>query len=253
VLARHAGLDVTAHHVDHRIRAGSADDARRAAGIAEGLGVPFVLHEIEVGDGPNLEARARAARRAVLPPGTLTGHTADDQAETVLLRLMRGSGGTGLGGITPGPTHPILALRRADTETVCRLLDIRPVHDDSNDRTDIWRNRVRSEALPLLADIAGRDLTPILARSADLLREDSRFLDDLAAAIDATDAVALADAPLVLARRAVRRWLTHDGYPPDVAAVDRVMAVVNGDAVACELPGGRRVERSRQRLRIIDP
>lgn len=253
VLARHAGLDVTAHHVDHGIRPESGDDARRAAQIATDLHVPFVLHEVDVAVGPNLEARARDARRAVLPPNTSTGHTADDQAETVLLRLLRGSGSTGLGGIEPGPTHPILALRRSETADVCRQFGIEPVHDDSNDRADVWRNRVRAEALPLLTDIAGRDLVPILSRSADLLRDESRFLDELAGALDPTSARELTEASPVLARRAVRRWLTRDGYPPDVAAIDRVMTVARGDAVACELPGGRRVERSGQRLRVVDP
>ena len=214
--------------------------------------MPFVLHRVTVAPGPNLEARARTARRRVLPDGAATGHTADDQAETVLLRLLRGSGSGGLGAIRPGPTHPILALRRADTDEVCRSLGITPVHDASNDRADVWRNRIRAEALPLLTDIAGRDLVPILERTAGLLRDDSEFLDGLAAAIDPTDAVAVAGAPAVLARRAVRGWLVDGGYPPDAAAIERVLDVARGTAVACELPGGRRVERSNQRLRLVD-
>lgn len=214
--------------------------------------MPFVLHRVTVAPGPNLEARARAARRAVLPPGTGTGHTADDQAETVLLRLLRGSGSAGLGAIRPGPTHPILALRRADTDEVCRRLGIIPVHDASNDRDDVWRNRVRNEVLPLLADIAGRDLVPIFERTAALLRDDSEFLEGLAAAIDPTDAPAVAEAPAVLARRAIRGWLLDGGYPPDAAAIERVLDVARGAAVACELPGGRRVERSNQRLRVVE-
>ena len=251
-LARRADLQVTAHHVDHGIRPESADEAERARRIADELGVPFVVHRITVAPGPNLEARARAARRSVLPPGTATGHTADDQAETVLLRLLRGSGSAGLGAIRPGRTHPILALRRADTDEVCRRLGITPVHDASNDRADVWRNRVRSEVLPMLTDIAGRDLVPILERTAALLRDDSEFLDGLAAAIDPTDAVALAEAPVVLARRSIRCWLVDGGYPPDAAAIERVLDVAHGTAVACELPGGRRVERSHQRLRVVD-
>ncbi len=193
------------------------------------------------------------ARRAVLPPDAMTGHTADDQAETVLLRLLRGSGGDGLAAMEPGLRHPILELRRAETEALCGELGVEPVGDDSNRSAEMWRNRVRHELLPLATQIADRDLVPILTRTADLLRDDGAFLDELAAAIDATDAPALAAADPVLARRAVRRWLSQAGYPPDAAAVDRVLAVAGGEAVACELAGGRRVERSRQRLRITSP
>lgn len=243
---------MTAHHVDHGIRPESHDEAGAAHRIANELGVPFRLHRVSVTAGPNLEARARAARRGALPVGTATGHTADDQAETVLLRLLRGSGSAGLGAIRPGPTHPILALRRAETAAVCEAIGIDPVHDASNDVADVWRNRIRGEALPLLTDIAGRDLVPIIERTAALLRDDSDFLDRLAREIDPTDALALAAAPEVLARRAVRCWLTDGGYPPDAAAVERVLDVARGTAIACELPGGRRVERSNQRLRIAE-
>lgn len=250
-LALHHGLDVTAHHVDHYLRPESAAEADAAERIAGALGAGFDRSLVIVLPGPNLEARARAARQTVLPAGALTGHTADDQAETVLLRLMRGSGGDGLSGIEPGPLHPILALRRAETEAVCAELGIEPVRDPSNDSPAMWRNRVRHELMPLANEIAGRDLTPILARTAGLLRDDGAVLDELAAAVDATDAVALASASPAIARRAIRRWLTIDGYPPDAASIERVIAVAHGAAVACELSDGRRVERSHQRFRII--
>ena len=102
-------------------------------------------------------------------------------------------------------------------------------------------------------ETAGRDVAPIIARTANLLRDESRFLDASATTLDPTDARALVDADPVLARRAIRLWLTEDGYPPDTAAVERVLAVARGEAVACELPGGRRVARSGQRLRVVDP
>lgn len=244
---------MTAHHVDHGIRPESGDEAERAAAIADQLGVEFELHRLSIEPGPNLEARARAARRRTLPAGSLTGHTADDQAETVIIRLLRGSGSGGLSAMTPGPTHPILALRRADTEAVCADRGIAPVRDGSNDVLDVWRNRVRHELLPLATRIAGRDLTPILTRTSDLLRQDDEFLEALAAGIDATDARAVAAADPVLARRALRRWLSIDGYPPDADSIERVMSVARGERIACELPGGRRVERSNQRFRIISP
>ena len=211
-----------------------------------------MLHRVTVEPGPNLEARARLARRRALPPAAMTGHTLDDQAETILIRLLRGSGTTGLGAMQPGDRHPLLALRRAETEQLCAELGLEPVRDETNDERILWRSRIRHELLPLAADIAGRDVVPILARTAELLRDDAEVLDRLASTIDPTDARALAAADPAVARHAVRRWLTEDGYPPDAAAVERVLAVARGDAVACELPGGRRLERSRQAFRIVD-
>ena len=134
----------------------------------------------------SLEARARAARRSVLGLEALTGHTADDQAETVLLALLRGSGATGLGAITPGPHHPILALRRSETEALCRHLDLEVADDPTNSDRRFRRNRIRHELLPLLDDIAERDVTVLLNRTANLLRDDDRLLDDLASTIDPT-------------------------------------------------------------------
>jgi tRNA(Ile)-lysidine synthase len=252
-LADHHGLVVTAHHVDHGIRPESPADARRARDIARDIGVEFVLHHVDVPPGPNLEARARAARRAVLPPDAMTGHTLDDQAETLIVRLLRGSGTTGLAAIEPGPRHPLLALRRDETEAVCRVLGIEPIRDATNDDAVLWRSRIRHELLPLASAISARDVAPILARTADLLRADDQLLDELAADIDASDARAIASAHPVLARRALRRWLSVDGYPPDAAAIDRVLEVARGQAGACELPGGRRLERSLQRFRIVEP
>jgi tRNA(Ile)-lysidine synthase len=250
-LAQHHRLTVVAHHVEHGIRPESGDESELARAIAESLGVEFVLHRVQVAPGGNLEARARAARWSVLPPAAMTGHTADDQAETVLLRLLRGSGRDGLAGIAAGFRHPLLGLRRHETEAVCAALAIAPVRDRSNDGGEAWRNRVRHELLPLAADISDRDPVPILARTAALLRDEDELLDRLATAIDPTDARAVAAADPALARRALRKWLTVDGYPPDAACIERVLRVAAGHATACELGSGRRLERSRQRFRIV--
>ncbi|HET9291364.1 MAG TPA: TilS substrate-binding domain-containing protein, partial [Actinomycetes bacterium] len=121
------------------------------------------------------------------------------------------------------------------------------------------RNRVRHELIPLLSAVAERDVVPVLARQADLARDDARVLDELAAALDPADARALAAAPPALARRAVRAWLRVAGpggpehHPPDAAAVARVLAVAGGEAVACELAGGWRVARTGGRLRLERP
>jgi tRNA(Ile)-lysidine synthase len=250
-LAIEAGCAVTAHHVDHGLRPDSRSDAAAASRIADTLGVELSVHHVEVVPGPNLEARARDARRAVLPDEVMTGHTADDQAETVLLRLLRGAGSAGLAAMEPGHRHPILALRRSETHALCAHLGLATAIDPTNADPRFRRNRVRSELLPFLDDIAGRDVVPLLTRTADLARDDTRLLDELAAGIDPTDALALGAAPRPLARRAVRRWLSVDGYPPDAATVERVLDVAEGRRVACEIGGGGRVERSRQRLRVV--
>jgi tRNA(Ile)-lysidine synthase len=253
VLAVAAGCVVTAHHVDHGVRADSGADAALARATAAALGVDFVLHEVEIAAGPNQEARLRRARYDTLPAGVLTGHTADDQAETVLLNLLRGAGLDGLSAMSPGPTKPLLALRRHDTLAVCRSLALTVAVDPTNGDRTFRRNRIRHEALPLLADIAQRDPVDVLARTADVLRQDLDLLDRLAADLDPTDARQLTAAHPALASRAVRRWLAADGYAPDSATVDRVLAVATGARLACELTGGRRVERSGQRLRVVAP
>ena len=250
-LAVGAECDVTAVHVHHGLRNSADHDADAARAIAAHLGVAFNLTHVDVNDGPNLEARARAVRQAALGPDALTGHTADDQAETLLLGLLRGSGAAGLSAIGPGWRHPILRLRRSETRSLCAQLGLRTTDDPTNDDPRFRRNRIRHELLPLLDSIAERDVTVLLARTADLLRGDDQFLEELAAALDPTDARALAGAPRVLASRAIRQWLEHDGYPPDAATVRRVLGVARGTAAACELVGGRRVERRGHRLHLV--
>lgn len=247
-LAVEADLRVTAVHVDHGLRAGSAGEADVVRDVATSLGAGFRSARVAVGAGPNLEARARAARRTVLPADAMTGHTADDQAETLLLNLARGTGLDGLVGMRPGPTKPILGLRRAETHALCARRGFAFVEDPSNDDPIHRRNRMRHEVLPLLHDVAGRDVAALLARAASLLVDDAALLDALAADLDPTDARALATAPPPLARRAVRRWLTVDGYPPDAAAVERVLAVARGEIRATEVAEGMRVQRSAGRL-----
>ena len=117
------------------------------------------------------------------------------------------------------------------------------------------RNRVRHELLPLLDEIAGRDVAPLLVRTGTLVAQDVAYLEELSEAIDPTDTRALATIAPVLASRALRRWLmiAHDGYVPSAAELERVMAVVRGDSVACELAGGWRVARRDRCLRLEAP
>jgi tRNA(Ile)-lysidine synthase len=250
-LAAAAGCPVTAIHVDHGLRPDSAADATCAQALATALGADFRLVTVEVAAGPNLEARARDARLAALPPGALTGHTADDRAETILINLLRGSGLDGLTAMGPDQTRPLLALRRHETRSLCADLGLTPVDDPSNTDPRFVRNRVRGELLPLMADIADRDVVPLVLRTAETAAADLAWLDAAAAAIDPTDALILAAAPVAIARRAVRRWLNRDGYPPDAGTVERVLSVARGDHVACEIAGGLRVERHKQRLSVV--
>jgi tRNA(Ile)-lysidine synthase len=249
LLAHEHGLVVTAHHVNHQLRPDSALDVNVVNAVAEPRGITVVVHTITVDDGPNLEARARDARYAVLPAGCMTGHTADDQAETVLINALRGASSSGLSAMRPGPTRPLLALRRADTIAVCQAFGVEPVQDSTNTNPRFVRNRVRHELLPLMADISHRDPTPLLARTADLLRADNDLLDQLAEAIDPTDAKAVANAPTPLAYRALRRWLS-DPYPPDLASLERVLSVARGEVLACDIGENRQIRRSKQRLTL---
>ncbi|MGD9791970.1 MAG: tRNA lysidine(34) synthetase TilS [Acidimicrobiia bacterium] len=251
ILAVGAGCVVTLVHVDHQLRPGSEAEADVVRALADRLGAAFVSLSVSLDDGPNLEARARDLRRAALPADALFGHTADDQAETIVLALIRGAGLDGLRGIVP-EHHPILQLRRAETVALCAALEVDVVHDPSNSDRRFRRNRVRHEVLPLLGDIAERDVVAVMARQSQLLFDDAALLEELSASIDPTDAKALSTAPIALARRAVRRWLSGE-HPPSASEVERVLAVAAGTATACELAGGVRVERHRQRLRVVPP
>jgi tRNA(Ile)-lysidine synthase len=251
VLATSAGCDVTAVHVDHGLRPGSAAEAERVEDAAHRLGAKFRSERVEVGLGPNLEARARAARRSVLPADAATGHTMDDQAETVLLRLLRGTGPDGLSAMRPGREHPLLAMRRTETVEVTLGAGLDPLDDPSNRDSSILRNRVRHELLPMCSDLAGRDVVPLLARLALLSGEDADWFHAEASQLDPTDAAQVAGAPPPIARRALRGWLRGDGpYPPDLAAVERVLAVARGEALGTEVAPTTRVRRTAGRLRV---
>ena len=253
VLAVEAGLMVTAWHVDHGLRPGSDAEGERVAVVADSLGAAAVSVTAMVGDGPNLEARAREARLDALPDGVLTGHTADDQAETVLLNLLRGSGVHGSAGIGDPGRRPLLGLRRSETRALCVACGLEPLDDPMNVDPRFVRNRIRNEVLPLLAEVSDRDPVPLLARHAGLAGEAVVLLDALIADIDPTDARTLAMLSPELARLALRGWLTGllGGRPPDAAAIDRVFDVAGGLVRATEVAGGLRIERSRGRLRPL--
>jgi tRNA(Ile)-lysidine synthase len=263
-LAVDCGLAPIAVHVDHGLRAGSDREAGNVAHAAARLGAGFDARRVTVAPGPNLEARARDVRYDALEAArvehgataVLVAHTADDQAETVVLNLLRGSGSAGLAGMPARRgrvVRPLLGARRADVRAECARRQLTPWEDPSNDDLAFRRNWIRHEVLPLLERGAGRDLTPLLTRQADVLRAESDFLDALARAAWPGEGGArardLAALPDPLARRAVRCWLGPP--PPALDEVDAVLAVARGDRRAVDLAGGRRVHRSAGMLHAV--
>ena len=257
-----AGFDTVAVYVDHGLRAGTAHEAAVVARVAERLGASTRVEVVDVAAGPNLEARARDARYAALERvradvdarAILVAHTRDDQAETVLMHVLRGSGTAGLAGIPQRRGHlrrPLLALRRADTHELCARLGYAPVHDPMNGDLHHRRVWLRREIIPLLERGADRDLVEVLARQADILRDDDTLLDMLAAERSTDDAKTIAAMPVALARRVLRQRLGPP--PPSAATIERVLAVARGERVATELSGGAQVRRIGGRLVRSDP
>src|SRR5262249_33042123 len=151
------------------------------------------VERTEVGGGPNLEARARDARYEALErvrvrggaAAILVGHTRDDQAETVLLQMLRGAGLPGLAGMARRRgliVRPLLGVRRGETRELCARLGLAPVHDPMNDELQHRRVWLRREIIPELERGADRDLVEVLARQADVLRDDDAVLEEIASA-----------------------------------------------------------------------
>jgi tRNA(Ile)-lysidine synthase len=246
------GDDVVAVYVDHGLRAGTDHDAAVVRAAAQRFGARFERVAVEIPAGSNLEARAREARYealervrdAVGAEAVLVAHTRDDQAETVLLNVLRGSGTAGIAGMAAQRgtlRRPLLDMRRAEARELCMRLGLVPVRDPMND--DIHHRRVwlRREVIPMLERGADRDIVEVLARQADVVRDDDAYLDALAAEQATDDAAAIAALPPVLARRVVRAFL--GAPPPSQSTVERVLAVARGEIIATEIAGGARVQR----------
>lgn len=243
--------------VDHALQHGSAGVADTAARQARALGcVDAQVVTVNVGTDGGMEAAARKARYDALSSAragapVLLGHTLDDQAETVLLGLARGSGGRSIHGMREYDDpwgRPFLNVRRTTTRQVCADLDLTPHHDPHNDDTDFTRVRLRHEALPLLEDILGGGVAQALARTAAQLRDDGAVLDDLAhrtlAAATVGDEVvvtSLLQAPHAVRRRAVRLWLLAGGAKAltdkHIRGVDELLTDWRGQG-GVAVPGG---------------
>lgn len=213
--------------VDHGLQAGSDSVASTARDHAVALGcVAAQVIRVDVDGRGGPEAAARAARYAALEGArggapVLIAHTLDDQAETVLLGLGRGSGARSIAGMLPHDPpwgRPLLGVRRAVTLGACEELGLTPWHDPHNVDPRYTRVRLRNEVLPLLENVLGGGVAEALARTATALREDTEALDGLAADALARvlrgaelEVAALAELPLAIRRRVIRRWLLTGG------------------------------------------
>lgn len=216
---------VTALVVDHGLQPGSDRVAGSAAAAARGLGAGAeVLVVVVTPDGSGPEAAARDARYAALDAArgdrpVLFGHTLDDQAETVLLGLGRGSGARSLRGMAEWDApwgRPLLGVRAEDTRAACRLLDLDWWEDPHNSDPTFTRVRLRHEVLPLLEEVLGGGVARGLARTARLVGDDDDELERLAAAVpvggDGTLAISHLEAlPTAVLTRVIRRWLRSRG------------------------------------------
>jgi tRNA(Ile)-lysidine synthase len=263
-------------HLDHQLRAGSAADATYVSRLAARHRVPFHLRRAEgsPGKGASIEAWARAQRlRALSDVARETGsariaegHTLDDQAETLLIALVRGGGLEALAGIAPvlgSEIQPLLDVTRPEVEAACRSLGLRPRRDPTNADTRLLRNAIRLEGLPAMERATGRELAHTFARTADLLRRDEHELARQAlAAFDGVadespegwdlDASALTTLPRALSSRVVRTALYRLGALPTEESIDGVLDLAEGrPGRRRDLHGGAKAARGKVYVRLF--
>ena len=253
------GIRLEAAHFDHNLRGEeSREDAEFVRKFCEFHDIPLHMAQGNVVAGKKgLEAAARDARYAYLRSlnGTIaTAHTADDNAETVLMHLLRGSGLRGLGGVTPrseGLIRPMLDVTRQQVEAFLNENYIRHVEDSSNGGDAFLRNRLRHHVMPLLRS-ENPSIATGLSAAAQRLREDAALLDSLAARLDPTDVPALREAPGPLRRRALEGLLKQNGFPePSASHIAQAEAVVFSDKPSARTAfGGLTLVRSYDRLSV---
>jgi len=283
-LAPTLDLRLTVAHLDHGVRDEAKEDAAFVRQAAADLGLPFVEDEVDVPAlagqaGISLEMAARQARyeffaraaKGAECDAVATAHTANDQAETALLKLARGAGRGGLAGISYRTRlcgvrviRPFLDLNRQDIETYLSKRGIEWREDSSNKDMTFLRNRVRHEILPMLSDRLNPGITETLSRSANIWREEDKWMNSLAMASLARceDGGALLVAPLLALcvaerRRILRLWLSRCGEPvgettfDTIARIERAINSVKGTHIV-PLPGGRSLRREYDRL-LVEP
>lgn len=265
-------IDVAAAHFNHRLRGVAADeDEEFVRDACRRLGVPLTVERAtEVIRGAGLEAAARRARYAFLRSAAAdfgavriaTAHTLDDQAETVLMRLMRGSGADGLRAIRfrRGPiVRPLLECTRAAVLDYLAAADIEFRVDASNEDRRFLRNRVRHDILPVLDAINPR-VRGALARGAAVLQAEADLLDrlvrrrlaDLSDTNGALSAAGMQRLPVAVRRRVARAWLRRNGVRrPAFEHVETVAALAQaGRGTRAALPGGRFAVRTRDAIAL---
>ena len=272
--APRAGLRAGAVIVDHALQDASAAVADAAAGAARALGLdPVLVRRVEVTGEGGPEASARAARYAALDAAAdetgaalvLLGHTLDDQAETVLLGLARGSGTASLAGMPPRSgryARPLLGIRRATTRQACLDAGLEPWDDPHNADPAYTRVRVRDRVLPVLEAELGPGVAEALARTAEQLREDEQaftsqideFIEELCEPAEAGIAVstaALAANPAALRQRIIRHVVASEfGVSltrTQTLEVARLVTDWHGQG-PIDLPGGIRATRAGSRI-----
>jgi len=243
--------ELSALVVDHQLQDDSARVAARAADQLDGLGIIAEVVTVEVGTPGGPEAAARRARYEALErtaaDAILLAHTLDDQAETVLLGLGRGSGPRSIAGMSPVDgvlRRPFLTLRRAETERICRAHGLEWWSDPHNSDPAYRRSRLRAEVMPLLEDVLGGGVAEALARTADQVRSDSAYLDDIAATVESPLGVdTLRDLAPAVRSRVLRRGALEAGADGSALTaahlleLDRLVTDWHGQ-VRIELPGG---------------
>jgi tRNA(Ile)-lysidine synthase len=275
-VAPRLGLRCGAVTVDHGLQEGSARRAEEVVGLLRQRGLdPVESVAVAVGRAGGPEAAARAARYQALDQlaerfgarSVLLGHTRDDQAETVLLGLARGSGARSLAGMParfgPGDRYrrPLLEIARTVTEDACMAEGVVPWRDPHNADPAYTRSRIRHQLLPAIRETLGPGMPEALARTARMLREDTEALDTWAAraleecrhAEGGLDADRLAALPTAVRRRVIRLAALGSGAPAGtlaavhIEAVDALITNWRGQG-PLHLPGPVVVHRSDGRL-----
>ena len=281
-LRRRRGFRVVAAHLDHRLRPGSAEDAAFCEALCARLDVPLRTGAADVRaraarERGGLEQAARRERYAFLrrvedeegAVAVAVAHTRDDQAETLLLRLLRGAGATGLAGMRPRSgdvVRPLLGVSRQEVLAHLRERGLAWREDPSNADTAHRRNRVRLELLPYLEERFNPGIRAALARTASLLADEAAHVragaEALLAGIAREEGGALllrrpplADAPSAVARAAIRQALLRAGGLAQVGAlhVDTILQMARAKAPSGRrllLPGGREARFTRDDIRL---
>jgi tRNA(Ile)-lysidine synthase len=261
-------LNPIAVTVDHQLQENSHLQAEGVAKQLKGLGyVQVIVKKVVVSTESGIESGARDARYAALAQSVqetnalkvFLGHTHDDQAETVLLGLARGSGARSLSGMSGENgiyIRPLLGITRAVTEAACKELQLEYWNDPHNLNTEFTRVRVRREVIPYLEEHLDPGISRALVRSASLLRDDADALD-VWAAQEATDLECerLSRLPRAVRTRIIRAAALEAGVTPGqltyehVGAIDALISAWRGQG-AVSLPGGVKVERISGRLSL---